>query len=1587
MLSTLIKKNYKKCIGILVSLCIILTMIPLNPMTAFGATSESNLSVSIDKTEAKVGETVTITISNKDMTVQSFTGGIKFDKDKFDCISIKNIDKESINPAEEIYGYVTSKKGNKKPLEVSSIKDANREGTVGFALTGTTDISYNQGVVLYATFRCKAVGTGNYVLYEDTSGMCEYRNDSIVQKTVTIPKASNDVSITENPGKTYDGTSVTASATATNAAGVISYKYYDDAACSSEIVAPKDAGTYYVKAFVAEDSNYEPAESEAVQFIISPAKATYEVPSTATTYIGQAMPTTVNVNAAGVNSEMPEITITYYTDNACTAPASGNFTKTGSKTLYYKASTTNKNYDVSDIKGSVVYTVSALPQQVIDSAFSNPVNAKYGDDLAAKTATVTSENPGAVTYSSSNADIATVDALTGKVTIKKAGTVTITATAAAVADKWSETKVSYTLTIAPKDITVNVVSTAVTYGSAVPDFSISETGTISGTPDTYNDLGLVLTTTATSSSPVGTYDVTGTASNKNYNVTINGTQRFTINPADYTVNVDTTQTIKVGSGLSAITVTNGVQGEGVNNEVVNGSFAWYSNEECTTPAIDADLSSLAVDATKTLYWKFTTTAGNYVTTPKTGNTTFTIVEGDPQTLTFAQNVITATYGDTNVGQIATNDRTDGGAISYASSATDVAVVDADGNVTILKPGEVTITATAAAVPGKYAKGTKSYTLQISRKQVNVTAGTYSVTKVYDKTTTAGIASGELEVIGILAADSTVTVVPATGEYTSPDAGNSNVTVGLSLFGDTDGKYELAESSVSVPASISPKPVTISGITAENKVYDGNTTASVITSGATFGGIIAGDVLTVSTTGTFDNKNVGSNKTVTFGMLVLDGDSAANYIIATSGNQTDTTAEITRKPVTVSGITAADKEYDRDTTATVDTSNANFDGIVAGDVLTVSTNGTFEDKNVGASKTVTLGTLVLGGESEANYTLAADGNQVSATAAITAKEVTVASGITASDKDYDGNTDAVLACDSAVITGTISGDTVTVSAKGTFENANAGEEKTVKISEIRLEGTDAGNYTLAASGNQATAIATIHKATITLSGITLSASSFTYDGNAKVVTLVGLPDTVKATYENNSKTYAGTYTATPTFVYDETNYVLVSTAVPEMTFTISPADQVPAITTSAYAKAGKTVDLAALVSNAQGEVTFEGANVTDTTLTVPEDAATDATYTATVKIAAKDVDGDGTADFKAYTDTTITVTVVEKNVPTITVDNITSTYNGTAVTLNGKATFEGQDIEGTFAFKDNATPTNVADSRTYTVVFTPTDDTEYVAVEKVILVTINKAIPAVTVTAGSVSTAGKTLADSALSVSGEVKGTVSWDAPEDTEIQQGTAYGWTFTPTDTANYEVKTGNATPWAAPSYIGGGGLPAAPDKLKPGKAGAIEEIAKVAAANVYEADEQKDVNQIVKAAEEKINAATTAEEIEAIKREATEAIEKILTAADKDLIRTIESINMENGFKAKSKIIMLKNKTAIKITWTVPSDLEFDGFDIFKSTKRYSGFGKEPYFSTKKRSYINTKELKPGNTYYYKVRACKIIKGEEYYTGWSTKAFRTIK
>ena len=152
------------------------------------------------------------------------------------------------------------------------------------------------------------------------------------------------------------------------------------------------------------------------------------------------------------------------------------------------------------------------------------------------------------------------------------------------------------------------------------------------------------------------------------------------------------------------------------------------------------------------------------------------------------------------------------------------------------------------------------------------------------------------------------------------------------------------------------------------------------------------------------------------------------------------------------------------------------------------------------------------------------------------------------------------------------------------------------------------------------------------------------------------------------------------------------------------------------------------------------------------------------------------NYENYT-ITVKLTATDKDVPTVSANAITKTYDGNAVAdsaITGTATFNGTAVEGRWAFATSPEQarTNVADSGTKTVVFTPKDDENYAQVETTLTLTINKAnvtgAPAYT----AISASGKTLEEAALAMGtlAPEEGTLVWNDAADTAVEQGKAYG-------------------------------------------------------------------------------------------------------------------------------------------------------------------------------------------------------------------------
>ena len=215
--------------------------------------------------------------------------------------------------------------------------------------------------------------------------------------------------------------------------------------------------------------------------------------------------------------------------------------------------------------------------------------------------------------------------------------------------------------------------------------------------------------------------------------------------------------------------------------------------------------------------------------------------------------------------------------------------------------------------------------------------------------------------------------------------------------------------------------------------------------------------------------------------------ANNYKLVVA---TGVTFKITRKALTVSGASVADKTYDGNVDATV--TGVTFDGLVNGESVEYAVvSAAFPDKDADdANVNVTI-TVSLKGDVAKNYMLTNGTDYVAAGAAKIDRKALTVSGVTVADKTYDGSANATV--NSSTMAGAVDGEAVDYTVTGVFADKNAAAGKTVNLT---YELTDAAkvNYYIDTANSQKTATATIKQKEVHITGIT--ANSREYDGTTE-----------------------------------------------------------------------------------------------------------------------------------------------------------------------------------------------------------------------------------------------------------------------------------------------------------------------------------------------------------------------------------------------------------------------------------------------------------------------------------------------------------
>jgi hypothetical protein len=279
-----------------------------------------------------------------------------------------------------------------------------------------------------------------------------------------------------------------------------------------------------------------------------------------------------------------------------------------------------------------------------------------------------------------------------------------------------------------------------------------------------------------------------------------------------------------------------------------------------------------------------------------------------------------------------------------------AALDVDGTATTL---------TVDPASGVYV-GSESGTINLSATLTETVSGSPISGKTVSLTM-GGVSIGS----GTTDASGYVTVSGAS--LTGYDAGAYMDEIVASF--SNSGAYEGSTGSGTL--TVNPKELTITGVTANNKMYDTTTAAVLDTGSAALSGVISGDSVTLDISGAmgfFSDANVGVGKTVTTSGFAIGGD-AGNYILT----QPTATADITAYPITVTADAQSKTYGDADPSFTYTNTPLLGSDTFSGSLSRAA------GENVG-TYAINQGTLTAGG----NYSI----TFVGASLTINAKTITV-----------------------------------------------------------------------------------------------------------------------------------------------------------------------------------------------------------------------------------------------------------------------------------------------------------------------------------------------------------------------------------------------------------------------------------------------------------------------------------------------------------------------------------------------------------------------------------------------------------------------
>lgn len=301
-----------------------------------------------------------------------------------------------------------------------------------------------------------------------------------------------------------------------------------------------------------------------------------------------------------------------------------------------------------------------------------------------------------------------------------------------------------------------------------------------------------------------------------------------------------------------------------------------------------------------------------------------------------------------------------------------------------------------------------------------------------------------------------------------------------------------------------------------------------------------------------------------------------------------------------------------------------------------------------------------------------------------------------------------------------------------------------------------------------------------------------------------------------------------------------------------------------------------------------------------------------------------------------------------------------------------------------------------------------------IVNIAQAKPSASVTFTEITSAGKALKDANLQGTSTTDGTFAWTLNESTSVEQGKSYEWTFIPNDRTNYEEVRGSVVLWKSPGSGGSGegsgtvGGETGEGGQGSGSAGggngdtAVDAQKPAVEFNREQCDVMLSDDGTSLTIQVKEGYQITEVLVNGVSKGAADQVTG-LKSGDKVVVNTAKKTDEPAVPSSKDKIIQGVQNTKIQITKTVSNKsgilicfkksrgYSVDYYEVFRKTGKSGKFGKKAFYQTRKGGaageYKNTRSLKKGTRYYYKVRGVRVIDGKKYYTQWSKTFYRTAK